>query len=264
MTGSTKYRNETMIMSVDTVESAAKNDYDQARIILNNWNEPGNWKLFEEHKQAWRDTWARGAIEFEGTLQVSKVAWFSQYYILSSLPPLFASQSPQLNQVYYGFTRTGLSKGGANKNYGGHIFWDTELYILPAVLMFHPDLAKRMLRYRSAKAPAAREHAEAMGAEGYRFPWESAFTGHDVTPDSCIQCKDQQLYVSASVAWAIRQYYTATYDRDYMTNPDYSGCDMTREIARFYANIAKYNSTKGRYDINSKISNYFNQFVYAM
>lgn len=37
-----------------------------------------------------------------------------------------------------------------------------------------------------------------------------------------------------------------------MTNPDYNGCDMTREIARFYASLAKYNSTIARYDINGE------------
>ncbi len=47
-------------------------------------------------------------------------------------------------------------------------------------------------------------------------------------------------------------YYSATRDRDILTNPDYNSCDMTREIARFYQSLAKYNSTKGRYDINSK------------
>ena len=47
-------------------------------------------------------------------------------------------------------------------------------------------------------------------------------------------------------------YYSATRDRDYMTNPDYNGCDMTREIARFFADLAVYNSSIGRYDINSE------------
>ena len=50
-----------------------------------------------------------------------------------------------------------------------------------------------------------------------------------------------------------RMYYSATRDRDYMTNPDYNGCDMTREIARFFADLAVYNSSIGRYDINSEI-----------
>ena len=49
-----------------------------------------------------------------------------------------------------------------------------------------------------------------------------------------------------------RMYYSATRDRDYMTNPDYNGCDMTREIARFFADLAVYNSSIGRYDINSE------------
>ena len=49
-------------------------------------------------------------------------------------------------------------------------------------------------------------------------------------------------------------YFSATRDRDYLTNPDYNGCDMTREIARFLVSLAKYNSSIGRYDINSTYS----------
>lgn len=46
-----------------------------------------------------------------GDLQIQKVAQFAQYYILASLPPLFAAQPPQVNQIYHTFTRTSIAKG---------------------------------------------------------------------------------------------------------------------------------------------------------
>ena len=83
-----------------------------------------------------------------------------------------------------------------------------------------------------------------------RFPWESAFSGNEVTPpDTCDGCRDRQIHVSAAVSWAIRQYYSATRDRDIHTNPDYNSCDMTREIAKFYAERAVYNDSEARYDL---------------
>jgi len=40
-----------------------------------------------------------------------------------------------------------------------------------------------------------------------------------------------------------------------MTDPEYSGCDMTREIARFLGSQAVWSSAKGRYEMNSELLN---------
>ena len=84
----------------------------------------------------------------------------------------------------------------------------------------------------------------------FRYPWESAFSGREVTPpNTCEGCRERQIHTSAAASFAIRQYYSATRDRDIHTNSDYNSCDVTREIAKFYANRAVYNSAYGRYDI---------------
>ena len=56
--------------------------------------------------------------------------------------------------------------GGQGRDYNGHLFWDTEMYILPAMVLTHPDMVKYILRYRSAFAQEAKDLAEAMGHEG--------------------------------------------------------------------------------------------------
>ena len=91
-----------------------------------------------------------------------------------------------------------------------------------------------------------------MGAQGYNFPWESAKTGEDVTPDTCKQCRDQQIFVSGAISFAIRQYLSVTNDRDFMTRNDFDGCGMSFKIAEFYQSIARYNHSKARYDISRK------------
>ena len=75
--------------------------------------------------------------------------------------------------------------------------WDNDVYVLPAIVLFHPDVAKQLLRYRSSMADSAQRHATMMGRPGYRFPWESAFYGGDVTPDTCTECRDRALHVTA-------------------------------------------------------------------
>ena len=74
--------------------------------------------------------------------QVSKITRFAQFYLLSSLPALNPKTGVQHNEIYQGVGRTSLAKGGKDGDYGGHIFWDSEMYVLPAVVLFHPSLAK--------------------------------------------------------------------------------------------------------------------------
>ena len=194
-----------------------------------------------------------GNIEVEGDLQIAKLVTFSQFYLMTSLPPQNANQPPPHNTLYYGISRNSLGKGGKDKNYRGHIFWDNEMYLLPALVLFHPEIAKNLLHLRAAKRGEAEAYAKNTGGQGYRFPWESAVSGYDVTPDTCPTCRDNQLFVTAAVGWAIRQYFSATRDRDFMNNPDYNGCILTREIARFWVDKAVYNTSVGRYYIRSKL-----------
>ena len=74
--------------------------------------------------------------------QISKITRFAQYYLLSSLPALYPKTGVQHNEIFQGVGRTSLAKGGKEGDYGGHIFWDSEMYVLPAVVLFHPSLAK--------------------------------------------------------------------------------------------------------------------------
>ena len=88
---------------------------------------------------------------------------------------------------------------------------------------------------------------------GYHFPWRSATSGADVSPDSCpadhLNCHWNRLFVTAGVSYGIRMYYSLTRDHDYMVNTIYTGCDVSREIAKFLAGQAIYNPEHGRYDM---------------
>ena len=53
-----------------------------------------------------------------------------------------------------------MGKGAADQDYQGHRFWDTEMYMNPAVLMFRPNTVKKMLQYRTMYAEQAQRKAE--------------------------------------------------------------------------------------------------------
>ena len=66
--------------------------------------------------------------------------------------------------------------------YRGHVFWDTEIFMLPFFTYSAPEIARNLLEYRYARLEGARDKARQNGLEGAMFPWESADTGEEVTP----------------------------------------------------------------------------------
>jgi len=127
--------------------------------------------------------------------------------------------------------------------------------------MFYPDKAQELLNYRMNGIKAARDRAVRSGYRGARFPWESGFTGREVTPDCCEETRDLQIHVSADIMFAFRQYIAATRDlnwltdkkEEYLTNP----CGLVREVADFFASRTCYNQN-GFYDIKGSDS----RFIY--
>ena len=69
------------------------------------------------------------------------------------------------------------------------------------------------------------------------------YSGREVTPPNTGEGgREREIHTSAAASFEILQNYSATRDRDITTNSDYNSCDVTREIAKFYVNRAKYNS----------------------
>lgn len=146
-------------------------------------------------------------------------------------------------------SRVGSAWGGANDKYKGHIMWDNEMYIIPAIVLFHPNHVKHILRYRSYVSNAAKAAAASEGFDkGHKYPWKSGTSGKDVSGD-CEDCS-RRIYVNGAIAFAVRTFFSATRDQEYITNLEFGGCDLMIESARYLAERAKYDSTKGRYVIN--------------
>lgn len=254
ISGSQKRANYTFIMAVDTIEANARAEFDRAQIELLS-GDNSNYNFFMSHVQAWKELWDGGRVELEGsnTNQLIKATWFAQAYIYNSLPAENPALPPPFSDIYYVCGRGSIGKGEHGKDYQGHVMWDNEMYILPAVLPFHPLMAKQMLRYRSAMGKAASQIAKSMNAPGYHYPWESAYTGFEVSPEKCpsndTDCLKKRLFTTTGVALAIRYYISMTRDRDFMINTIYQGCDMSREVTRFLASQLTFNEELKRFEL---------------
>jgi trehalose/maltose hydrolase-like predicted phosphorylase len=170
---------------------------DRARQLASRAAAAGDEALFARHRAAWERLW-QSDVEIEGAPQDQQAVRSFLFYLLQSARAGGDASIPPM----------GLS-GDA---FGGHIFWDAETWIFPALLAFHPDLARPLLEYRFRTLPAARANARAAGCAGASYAWESAANGTEQAPEPFRHGR----HVTADVALAVWQYYAATRDRTWL------------------------------------------------
>lgn len=207
-----------------------------------------NQNVLEMHSYVWEDHWNRFGISVEGNSNVNKVIHASLFYLISNLP---SENSHQRNDPYFGLSPGGIPKGGKKLDeYQGHSFWDTEIWMYPPILLLNPKWSYDLLSYRLRTRQAAADNAKDTKYNGYRYPWESGFTGREVTPDCCPEVVMYQHHIIADIAFAFRMHLAATRDENWWKS---YGCDLAYETARFWASRVKYNESTQHYDIRSKL-----------
>jgi trehalose/maltose hydrolase-like predicted phosphorylase len=130
-------------------------------------------------------------------------------------------------------------------DYRGHVFWDTEIFLLPFYALTWPEAARTLLMYRFHTLDAARAKAAGMGWRGALYAWESADTGAETTPEHAIGpdrqvvdilCGKQEQHISADVAYAVWQYWQATGDEQFLRD---AGAEILLETGRFWSSRAQ-------------------------
>ena len=190
-------------------------------------------RLESAHIRAWHQLW-RSDIEIAGDLNSQRAVRSAIYHLYS-----FARKG-----TAYSLSPMGLSGLG----YNGHVFWDTELWMYPPLLVLQPDIAKSLLEYRFERLGAAKENAFAHGYEGAMFPWESAEDGSEDTPVWALTGPFQQ-HISATVGWAFWKYYEVTANQEWLRTRGYP---VLKEVADFWSSRVERKG-EGRYEINNVI-----------
>jgi trehalose/maltose hydrolase-like predicted phosphorylase len=124
--------------------------------------------------------------------------------------------------LYYLFSsahrscRTSIGPFGVSQalNYYGHVFWDTDIYMMPALLLVDPDTAKMTVDYRVRNLEQAVKRAQSFGFAGALYPWESDTSGAEATP-STVDTGWMQQHINLCVAAAAWWYQQAAGDRQY-------------------------------------------------
>ena len=188
-------------------------------------------RLVSEHRAAWDALWQADVV-IEGDARAQQVAHSELYYLLASSTPDSA----------WAVGACGLTTGYAN-----HVFWDSDTWIFPALLLLQPQRAKSLVAFRERTIEPARERARQRGFGGAMYPWESdPENGSEQTPHSAFVLGETEIHVNADVAIAQWQYYLATHDGEWLRA---HGWPVIRDVARFWASRASYDPRQRRYDI---------------
>ncbi len=193
------------------------------RVFTSGFAEPAS-----AHAAAWRDRWDTADIHLAGDDALQRALRFSVYHLISAANP----EDPRVSIGARALT------GDA---YKGHVFWDTEIYMLPFFVHTHPASARALLSYRFHTLDAARDKARSAGFRGAMYPWESADTGEETTPKAVISPSGEvievrngelEIHITADVAFAVWQYWQATGDDEFLHD---AGAEILLETARFWA-----------------------------
>jgi trehalose/maltose hydrolase-like predicted phosphorylase len=190
------------------------------------------WRgVLAAHEDAWDSRWIVSDIRIEGDDELQQAVRFAVYHLTSAA-------NPDDDRVSIG------ARALTGDAYLGHVFWDTEIYLLPFYTAIWPDAARALLMYRFHTLPGARAKAAQLGFRGALYAWESADTGAETTPDRVVTSDGQVVdiltgrlehHIGADIAYAVWQYWRCTGDDDFFIH---AGAEILLETARFWASRA--------------------------
>ncbi|MGV8983327.1 glycoside hydrolase family 65 protein [Clostridium sp.] len=199
-----------------------------------------------EHKKIWEKIWSEIDIKIDGDEKAQIGIRFNLFQLSAS--------------AYDGDTKVSIAaKALHGEGYKGHIFWDTEVFMLPFFIYTRPKVAKALLMYRYNTLQGARENAAITGYKGARFAWEAADEGLEVTPKWGVDYDgnavriwtgDEEYHINSDIAFGIVEYYRATNDKEFLVN---YGIEILLDTAKFWQSRVEYSKVEDRYEISSVI-----------
>ena len=197
-------------------------------------------RLLADHRAAWARRWEAVDIQVRGDPQAQLALRFTLFQLWCAIK--------DCGELAAG------ARGLSGPGYAGHVFWDADVFMLPAVAAMDPAAGAAMIRYRLRRLDAAQARARAAGRRGARFPWESAASGDDVTPISGrlggrrvpILTGQLEEHITADVAWAAAHYASWTGPHAPAVTP------LLTETARYWASRCRLDAA-GRAHIDGVI-----------
>ncbi len=209
-------------------------DGDAPRLLLRAMADaPSYDELLARHEAVWAAKWESADVRVEGADEDQRAIRYNLFQLMAASPA-------HDDRVSLG------ARGLSGEMHEGSVFWDNELFTIPFFTFTDPAATRSMLRWRHNVLPAARKHAKELWFEGAMFPWKSGVDGIEETEMGVGAY--YAIHIIADIAYAIRQYWNATGDVDFLYR---YGVEILLETARFWMSRMQYNPAGKYYEIRS-------------
>ncbi|WP_340540809.1 glycoside hydrolase family 65 protein [Nocardioides sp. GXZ039] len=177
-------------------------------------------------QREWLDAfWARSDVEIGGPPAVEQAVRWNLFSLAQASARADGAGIP--------------AKGVTGSGYGGHYFWDTEIYVMPFLTYTNPTAARNALRFRYSLLESARHRARQLAQKGALFPWRT-INGEEAS--AYYAAGTAQYHIDADIAYALSQYVEATGDYDFL---DHQAIDILVETARLWADLGFWREEDG-------------------
>ncbi|MGE2714167.1 glycoside hydrolase family 65 protein [Mycolicibacterium litorale] len=182
------------------------------------------WDQLRARQRDYLDAfWSHADIEIEGDPELQQAIRFALFQVLQA--------------GARGESRPISAKGLTGTGYGGHAFWDTEIFVLPVLTHTMPEAAAAALRWRHDRLERAKRRSRELAHQGAMFAWRT------INGDECSgywPAGTAAPHVTADIAYATAQYIASTGDEQFEN--DY-GVELLVETARLWLSLGHHDST---------------------
>lgn len=192
--------------------------------------------LLASHIQGWSDLYNNTEVEIPSDSLLELAARSSIFHLLANTRSEDVSPERGLPLPVAGLS---------SDSYGGMVFWDADIWMMPSLLPFFPEIAKQIVNYRNVTHSQAVLNAQENDYLGAVYPWTSGRYANCTSTGPCI---DYEYHINVDIAMSSFLLYLsggAEADEDYLR---YTTWPILRDAARFFTSYVKFNSTLGMYE----------------
>jgi alpha,alpha-trehalose phosphorylase len=179
------------------------------------------WEQLATRQREYLDAfWERADVELDGDEELQQAVRFALFHTLQA-----AARAER---------RAIAAKGLTGPGYDGHVFWDTESFVLPVLSYTAPETVADALLWRHSTLDLARERAKQLCLDGAAFPWRT-IRGQECS--AYWPAGTAAFHVNADIADAVLRYLRATGDREFARGP---GLELLVETARLWRSLGHH------------------------
>jgi alpha,alpha-trehalose phosphorylase len=185
--------------------------------------------LLKEQREYLDAFWDSADVQLDGDTEVQQAVRFALFHVLQ------AGARAE--------TRAIPAKGLTGPGYDGHAFWDTEMFVLPVLMLTAPTAAANALRWRHSTLALAIDRAAQLGLKGAAFPWRT-IAGQECS--GYWPAGTAAFHVNADIADAAACYAAVSGDTEFDRGP---GMELLTHTARLWRSLG-HHDTHGRFHID--------------